>query len=370
MYKEIINSRQAIVLLSGFIVGSTAILGVGTDTKQDVWITILLAMILASIIYFVYARIIALVPGKNLFEILDFLFGKIVGRMVSVVFIWYAFYLQALVTRSFTEFIRAISLQETPLFIIALSASLLSAWAIRDGLEVFARWASIFFPIVVIFILIITFLTIPWIGFENLSPTLYNGIGPIINSATSAFSFPFAEAVLFIAILNSLRRNESPYKVFFWSLLIGGLLILIIATRTVLVLGPENTSLQHYGSYASVRLINLGNFLQRIEVSVSIVFIVTGFIKGSVCLYASSKGISHLLFNKMDYKKLAPPINLLNALFSLIVFKNAIQMFEWAEHLYKYFAFPFQVVIPIIMLIVAEVKTREAKNDNQSIQAD
>lgn len=370
MGKEVINNKQAIVLMSGFIVGSTSIFGVGEDTKQDVWITLLLAMALAAIIYFVYARTTALFPGKSLYEILDVLFGRIYGRVISALFIGYAFYLQALVLRNFAEFIRVISLPETPVCIITLSASILSLWSMREGLEVLARWASMFFPLMLVFVTITTSLTMPWMDLDHLSPVLYNGLEPVLKSATGAFSFPFAEAVLFMVVMGNLQKKGSPYKVYYTSLLIGGAVVLIISLRALLVLGPEIASHQYYASYASVQIINIGNFLQRIEVSVSIVFIISGFIKGSICLYASSTGISHLLMGKMDYRKLAPPMNLLCALFSMVVYRDAVQMFEWSERIYKYFAFPFQVLLPIIILIAAEIKARSlAGGEKKSISA-
>jgi spore germination protein KB len=367
MTKEVISNKQAIVLLSGFIIGSTSILGVGTNTKQDVWITLLLAMALAAVIYFVYARIIALYPGMNIYEILDVLFGKVLGKIISLCFIGYAFYLQSLILRNFAEFIRAISLSETPMCVIAFCGMLLSFYAIREGLEVFARWAAMFFPIMVFFVLLTTSLTLPWSDLNNFKPILFNGFKPVFEGALSAFAFPFAEAVLFIPTMGSLQQKGNPYKVYYTSLLIGGTLVMLVSLRSLLVLGPEIASLQYYSSYAAVQIINLGNFLQRIEVSVSIVFLISGLMKSSMCLYASVKGISHLLSYKMDYKTLALPVNLLCGLLALFVYKNAMQMFEWAEVYYKYFAFPFQVALPIITLIVAEFKVRaRTQNGNQA----
>ncbi len=360
--KEVINQKQATVMMSTFIIGSTAVLGVGSRAKQDVWIAFILAIVFAGVMFIVYARILKLIPGKGLYDILETLFGKVVGKMISLLYVWYAFHLGALVIRNITEFMTTISLPETPICIIAFTVSLLVIWAVRGGIELIGRWISIFFPIMILFIFTITLLTSPLIEFKNLKPILYNGLQPVFKSAFEIFSFPFAETILFITILGSLSKSGSSYKVYFLSLLIGGAIVTLIAVRNVLVLGAGDTSISYFASYSSTRLINIGNFLQRIEVTVSIVFITSAFIKCCVCLSAFTTGVASI-FNIKDYHRIAAPLGLLMAIFSITVYKSTMEMFEWAAKFYVYYAIPFQIIIPVIIWITAEVKTRIAKNN-------
>jgi len=89
MYKEVINQKQAVVLMTTFIIGTNTILGIGGNSKQDIWIAVLFAMVAAGIIMAVYARIIKLYPEKDLFEILDVLFGKVIGRILTLMFVFF-----------------------------------------------------------------------------------------------------------------------------------------------------------------------------------------------------------------------------------------------------------------------------------------
>ncbi len=374
--KEVINQKQATVMMSTFIIGSTAVLGVGSRAKQDVWIAFILATVMAGIIFIVYGRILKLFPGKGLYEILESLFGKVMGKIISLLFIWYAFHLGALVIRNITEFMTTISLPETPICIIAFFVSLLVIWAVRGGIELIGRWISIFFPIMILFIFTITLLTSPIIDFKNLKPILYNGLQPVINTAFDVFAFPFAETILFITILGGLAKSGSSYKVYFLSLLIGGGIVTLIAVRNVLVLGAGDTSISYFASYSSTRLINIGNFLQRIEVTVSIVFITSAFIKCCVCLFAFASGVARI-FNIKDYHRITAPLGLLMAIFSITIYKSTMEMFEWAANYYMYYAIPFQIILPVAIWITAEIKTRIAKNNanakgnaNTNISAD
>lgn len=360
MGKEIITQKQGIVIMVTFILGSTLILGAGGEAKQDVWIALLVAMLMAVPVLSVYARLLSIFPGKGLYEILDNVFGKVLGKIVALPFIWFAFHLGSLVIRNFTEFIRIVSIPETPQYIIAIFMTLLCIWAVRAGIEVIGRWTSIILPVLIIVILAVTLLFAPLIDFKNYKPVLYDGLKPVLSSAFSVFTFPFAETVIFTMILNNLKKNCSSYKVYYWSLLIGGLIILLVSVRTLLALGVANVSILNFPSYASVRLINIGDFLQRVEVLVTMVFLFGGFVKVNMCLYAVSSGIAKLL-NISNYRQIVAPTGLLMMTLSIIIYRNTMEMFEWASKIYKYYAIPFEVILPLIILIGAEIKVRSVR---------
>ncbi len=340
-----------------FILGSTLVLGAGGEAKQDVWIAVPMAIFAAVPVFFVYARLLTLFPGKDLYEILNTVFGKIVGKLLSLFIIWFAFHLGALVIRNFTEFIKIVSIPETPQNIIAIFMTVLCIWAVKAGVEVIGRWTSMILPIIIGAIIGVTLLFIPLLEFKNLKPVLYEGMGPVLDSAFSVLSFPFAETVIFTTVLNKLRKPASPFKVYYWSLLIGGITIVTVATRSVLVLGVENISMMYFPSYASVRLINIGDFLQRIEVLVSTVFLFAGFVKISICLYAASSGMAKVL-NMDDYRYVVTPVGLLMMALAAFVYPNVMEMFEWANKIYKFYAFPFEIILPLIVFIGAEIKIR------------
>lgn len=363
MEKEVISQKQTIVIMSTFIIGSFAILGIGSTAKQDSWLSILIAIAMAGLIVPIYARISKLFPGKDLYTILNLLFGKIIGKITGLLFIWYAFHLGALVTRNFSEFVRIVSLPQTPHCIFAFLGTIFAIWTVRGGIELLGRFLSIFFPVYALVAVVIFSLSIPLFDLSNLKPFLYNGLKPVLNTSFNIFAFPFAETVIFLSVLGSIRKNTSPFKIYYRSLLIGGIFIMIVSLRSLLVLGVPNISIQNFSTYASARLIKIGNFFQRIEASVAMIFVISGYTKASVCLYAATKGISNL-FRIEDYHKLAAPVGLLLALFSITIYRDAVEMFEWARKIYGYYAIPFQIIIPIIIWITAEIKTRTSNKNN------
>jgi spore germination protein KB len=205
-------------------------------------------------------------------------------------------------------------------------------------------------------------LLIPNLELKNIKPVLSDGIKPVLAATFSVFSFPFAEMVLFTEIFGNLKNKSSPYKIYYWSLFIGGIIISWVTIRSILALGLPNTSIMYFSSYASTRLINIGNFLQRIEISVTLIFMLSGFVKLCICLIVAGRGIAKAL-NFGNYRQIIAPVGLLMVILSLIIYSNTREMLEWANEIYPLYAILFQVVLPLIIWIAAEIKVRLVKSN-------
>lgn len=187
MEKEVITQKQGVSMMFMFIIGSTMVIGVGADAKNDVWISILVAMAMAVPMLFVYARIVKLFPGVDFWEMLEKVFGKILAKIISVMFIWYSLHLGTLVIRNFSEFIQIVSIPETPQFIIVIFIGALSIYIVRSGVEIIGRWSAFVAPMIALNIVLLFVLATTQMNPENIKPILYHGFKPVMSSATSVF---------------------------------------------------------------------------------------------------------------------------------------------------------------------------------------
>ena len=357
MNKEVITDKQAATILTLFLLGSTLLIGTAGQAENDMWISILLGMMMTIPVYLIYSRILSLFPGKGIFEILEQVFGKLGGKAIGLLYIWFSFHLGALVLRNYGEFVNVLALPETPMIVPMTLFIFLCIWGVKMGIEVLGRWAESGAIVLFALQIVIIILSIPEMKFENMRPVLYNGIGPVIGGAFSAFSFPFAEAVVCLCVFGSLKDSKSSYKAYFRGLLIAGALILYAVIRNVAVLGVDNLDLSYFPSYTAISRISIGTFLQRLEIAVSTAFLIGVFIKISICLLATSIGITEI-FGLKDYRKIVTPIGLLMLNLSYLIYESTMEMFHWIATFWVYYAFPFQVILPIIIWIVCEYKSR------------
>jgi spore germination protein KB len=359
MRREQISDKEAIFLMIIFYIGSSFILGVGGGAENDAWISVIVGITMSAPMILIYARLLSLFPEKGLFDIIDWAFGKIIGKLFALFYIWYSFHLGALVIRNFGEFINTVAMPETPMFVPMLCLIIVCMVAVKSGIEVMGRISAAVLPLLFVIFVAVQLMGIPKMHFHYLKPILGNGILPVIKGGFSVFSFPFAESVLLMGVFFSLKTKKSPYKVYLLGTVAAGILIVIIIIRNIAILGVTYTK-YYFPAHIAVSMINLGDFLQRIELSVAVIFVFGVFIKTSICLFVLCKGIAKL-FNLTDYRTVVIQCGLLMLYFSIIVYDSIMEMTDWAFKVYAYYAFPFQVIFPLVLFAVVEIKLRKMK---------
>jgi spore germination protein KB len=359
MQKEKITSKEAICLLIIFFIGSSFILGIGSEANQDAWISGIVGLIMSVPMILIYARILSLFPEKELFEILEITLGKIAGKVLIVLYLWYSFHLGALVIRNFGEFINTVAMPETPMIVPMLCLLMVGIPAVKSGIEVISRTSAYLLPVIMFLVFFVQIMGFPLLDFSNIKPILGNKWSLILKGGATTFAFPFAESVLFLGIFSSLKTKKSLYKVFLLGTLIAGGLIIIITLRNILTLGYLQSKL-YFPTHVSVSRISIGEFFQRIELSVALVFVVGAFVKTSICLLVTCKAIAYL-FRLNDYRSIVIQTGLLMLFLAYSLYNSIMEMADWAFKVYFYYAFPFQVIFPLIIFILAEIKTRKNK---------
>lgn len=357
MSKEIISEKMGISIMTIFILGTSLVVGTGWAAKRDTWIAILLAAAMSLPVMFIYSRILTLYPGKDLFDILEIIFGKIISKFIQILFFWYPFFLGAILIRDVFEFIGIAGLPGTPQLIPNLFMTIVCILVIKDGIEVLGRILTFILPIIFIIILLETLLSLSMFQVSNIQPVLYDGFNPVFFGAFQTFTFPFAQTIIFTMVLSSLKSQVSSYKVYYKSLFLGGLILMICTVRNIMILGWEMVNSLYFPSYSALSVVKIGTYIERIEIVVTSVFLFTCFAKISVCLYAATRGFAKIL-PLGDYRTMVAPVGLLMSMLSENLFENASDFAHWNGHINPYYSLLFTVILPFFVLIAAEIKVR------------
>lgn len=357
MTKEVLSDRQGIFLMCLFVLGSTVLVGSGGAAKKDMWLAMIIACALSLPLVFIYAKLLSKFHGKNIFEISEIVFGKIFGKIITLLYTWYALHLGALVLDNYGEFIQIVGLPETPRIVPIFLFVLLNIWVAKEGVEVLGRWGELFLIFILGTMFITVIFAIPKMHLNNIRPVLEDGITPLLKGTFGIFSFPFAETVLFTMITPCWKTKKSPYKVYIIGIIFAGLLLLTIALRNLLTIGVYKISIHYFPSYVAVGKINIGDVLQRAEILITVAFLISGFAKISVCLIGAVNGVARL-FGFKDYRNLVTPVAILMLNLSFIVYTNVLETLRWAPNIYPYYAFVFQVILPILTYFVYLLRKR------------
>ena len=248
---------------------------------------------------------------------------------------------------------------ETPTFPIALLMMIVTSYMALSGIETFGKWIvpSLFLVLLVVVFTVV--LSLEKMDYSNFLPFLNTSPPEILSSSYKLVTFPLAETVLFLTLMDAVKSKESPLKTFFFGIVIGCVVLLIIVLRNIAVIGSYNMNLMSFPSFSAAKVARLGNFLERIESSISYNFIFAGVVKISVCILAASKGIAHL-FKIKNYRKIVIPTSVLIMALSCLSYKDYAEMINFIST-YQIYAIPFEFAIPLFLWIFAEIRFRQKR---------
>lgn len=357
MEKARISSIQLFLLLSGFLFGSTVILAPAQGAKNDAWLAILIGGAGGALLMGVYAAIASLNPSKTLVDILKERMGKVVGNIFAVLYIWYFIHLASLVLRDFGEFICTVTFPETPMVVVIGLFAVILVYAINSGIEVIGRLSELLVPVIPLVVLIISLSLITVHDFTAFLPILENGMTPVLKAAFGFITFPFGETVAFLMLFPHLNKKEKLKKVVFASAAVSILLGIILFFRDIFVLGSDLMARSAFIPHLTSLLIPGLN----VEPLVDINLLIGGGIKISVCIYASVRALSQLA-GIDNYRKLTGAISTFCVVLSVWEYENVLEMFSWAEKVWPYYSIPFQIVVPLLLLLLSLRKKSKHPN--------
>jgi len=355
--KEALTGTQGSSLIILYLTGNAAIMALGSAAKEDFWLAIIGAVFLAWIVTLQLSYISSVYPGKNLFEICESLFGKIIGKFFVILFTFYTLQTGGIVLRNGTQFININGLPNTPIMLLMVVIMFLTVYLVKNGVKVMGRWAELLVIIFSLAIIILIIMAMPKMNLENIRPFLYRGIKPVIVSTFYTFGFPFGEIVTFSLVFSTFEKGEKVSKIYRNGLIIGGAIMLATSLCSALVIGVENMNANYYHTYFAATKVSIKSFLQRNEVVIAGVIVIASFTKTAIYLLASCIGIAKL-FNCKDYKFIVTPVGIIFMIWSFNLFKSVMELREWDLAVWKEFSLVFQVVLPTFIFISAFIKKK------------
>jgi spore germination protein KB len=361
MNEKEISDKEGLSILVLFMIGTASVIVPGIAVaKRDIWLTVIIAVIAALFVALMCARMHYILPKKDLFEMLEFCYGKFFGRLISLVYWWFFFHAGLLVSMDITEFIKIVSLDSTPYIALQGSLVFLGIYVVREGLIVLGRWSKLFLKFIIFLIFTSTILLVSEMNIDNITPALYYGFKPVIGGAFVLFSFPLAQLAPFMAIFGNLKTKQSSYNIYIKGILVSGFVLFIVATANILILGPDIASTLFFPSHDTLKRLHLGTSIQRLEIIADGVFVLGGFVMFSTYLTACSKALSRT-FGFADHKFIVLPIGLLILNFSRILNEGFIDHLMFVKT-WPIYSFPFLVIFPIIIWVTLEIKIKCSKN--------
>ena len=359
---EKITPLQWTLLITGFIQGSILLLSlVDSSLKQDTWVAILTSCALSIPFIVMYFSLSKQFPGKTLIEIHDIVYGKVLGKILSALYLSFFFLLYSVNIRQIVDFYNGYIFQETNPVILYLTVTLFCTYAVKKGIAAIAKINVYAFVFGVITNIVTLVLLLGHMDFSNYLPMFEASFTDFFKGTSIMLTFPYCEVISLMMVMpyvkitkekgKSLRKSLAKYAVI--GCTIAMLSYLLIDMKSTTTLGASR-SIYAESSYQAVRLINIGEFLTRMELFVALYSTAAMFIKISVWQFAAVKSTAQF-FGLKTYIPLQLPMAALAIVSAIIAFDSVIDMNEYIDY-YIVLGAVFEFLIPIITLAAAKFR--------------
>lgn len=353
-----------VMLIFGLIIGASSLQPPGRAAEQDAWIAILIGIAEGLLIAALFLILTKRFPGKTLVEISDIVYGPYLGKVVSIIFLWYLFHIGSLVLTNFTDYFSALFLTKTPHIILLATMVLICVSAAKKGIEVITRCSVILVPLAIFFYFLTIAFLIGDFEIKNLQPVLATPPAELLWAAHGAASFPFAETVAFLMVFPFLNNKRDAVPATFKGIIIAGLVLTGSVVRNIAVLGASEKA-YIYPSFHAVAIINIAEIITRLELLASLIVLGMGFLKAVVFLYGVSLGVAQVC-SLRSYRSLVVPVAVLMSILALYNFPNPAEYIRFVSNAYPVYALPFQVIIPLLTLIIAIIRKIDRRDGDSA----
>ncbi|MGQ7889284.1 GerAB/ArcD/ProY family transporter [Paenibacillus sp. WC2504] len=318
--------------------------------KRDVWLSPILGSLLGFLIVYIVYQLHNLFPKQTLVQYVERIFGRIPGKVIGITYLFFILHGNSTIIKQYGGFITGVFLRTTPTIVVIGSMLLVCSFAVRGGLEVIARCAQLFVPLVMLTWILILVLLIPDMETKNMLPVLANGIMPSIQGAIPTSSW-FAHFVFINFMLPFLTDLKKGVK---WGMIsvCACMLTLTLITISTLFIFGDITSQLTYPVMMAIKYINVGTFIDHVESIMMAIWVIGTFIKISVFYYAFVLGISQWL-NLSDYRPMVFPSGFLLVIFTIWVAPDAQEFFHYLGTYLPFVNMTFEIVLPVMLLLTA-----------------
>jgi spore germination protein KB len=371
--KEKISPYELFAVLFLVPYGSAVLFFITPDAKQDSWIVLLIYILPALQLQYIYITLYRNYPQDTLITWLPKIFGKVIGKAVGILYIVYFAYIAARVLRDFVGLISIAAMSGTSLTVLTIALGGTVIYGVYTGVENMSRIAStyfIFLMLLVVSLIILYFGTPNIIQWENLQPILPKGVLEPVIKSWRAITFPYGETIVGAMLYVHVNEPKKINKVAYTAIIVEGIILAFVHVCYIIGLGVNFATRELFPLMDILRLIKVSGFLDRLDLFIVIVIVFNCFIKIGFFMYCAAAGMDQWFGMKKE-KALVLPMGITVCIASFLISKNFPQHLKVGLDITpKYIHLPMQIGIPVLALVVHYVrkgskkKTTEQK-DNQ-----
>jgi spore germination protein (amino acid permease) len=262
--------------------------------SNDGWIAVLIAAAAGVIIAIAMAAICRRNPGLLFLEWIESRLGTATGIFIGVLLGVYYFNAFCMIVREFANFIEDMVLDETPIVMLIVVMVAVSAFSIAHGIEAMARSAALVLYLIMIIVPISVGLNFDDINFKELLP-FFDAGATRIGLATIAPLLWLSEVSILLIVQPYMKYPKSVMRASVIGSIGSSLQLLLVTVISTSIFGADVVRMMSYPLFNMVGIVEVGEFVERIEIFTISVWGMTMYVKMAVFLFGAVHCFTHAL---------------------------------------------------------------------------
>ncbi len=330
-----LTARQIFCLYTLFILGSISTIGGTNEAGRDYYLSFLIGGAGGFIFNTLYVNI-----GKR-------------WKITKAVYALVTLFVAAISMSLFTMFISQMTLINTPNIIIAAFIASTVYIMCRGGIKTLARLSGMIFPLVITLITVASLGAMQQADLKNMLPLMENGWQTLLDGSFTSFMFYFAEGFSCVMVLSEMAQKRDAIKGILWGTVFVTVFVTVIFIRNLAVLGWPFVGSLYFPSYTVASIVQMGKFFQRMEVLISIVFILCKLMKIALLEEYVKRTVEGITGKGISCGMVTTAVFTL----SQVIFGGVIDAFIWLEG-YRYYLILPCVVLPLVEGMLSRMRRK------------
>lgn len=328
--------------------------------RQDAWFSGFLACLFGFLVVTVAAKLALRFPAATVIEYAPRLLGRLLGKAVGFIYVFYFLYGSCYVMRQFGELMATAYYPRTPIIAFIIILGLLACYLVYQGLEVLCRviliW-GIFAPIFVILVLLL----VKDIEITHFLPFMEFGAGPVVAGmiAPAGWLAQAAGIVMLLPFISDKRRVVRTSLTAVLGLFFFGEIVLATAIG---VMGAETVARLLFPAFTLFRRIHIASLpvLDRQDAIFMMLWTGGMLLNLATFFYAGMLGLGQWLGLK-SYRPLVFPAGALLAALAIHSWANVTELTAFSSEIFPWISIFVNFVLTASLFLVALIKGTRGK---------
>ncbi|HEX3032727.1 MAG TPA: GerAB/ArcD/ProY family transporter [Bacillota bacterium] len=344
-----LNREQVIFLCLLGVVGNVVYIHTWIDdfTDRSAWVAAMLG-VLALIPLAIWLLFLGkFYPQQDLFTILEKGWGKLISKTLGLIFILINIAIAVAQLNMFTAMINAFFLQFTPPRIIMFTMTVVCVILISAGIQVFGRLTEVVAVLGVINFFLAFIFAFPGSVHPEYVFPIFDTSWPGFLKGTAFIAGATAEGLLALMII--VRYIPDPGKHYGWvvkGMVMGGTIITSAVLIIIAIMSPELAKRVAFGGVNAANLLQVGGFIQGLEVFLFGSYQIIALGKISLCMYCIWISLNNIITTKWPLLQLA--IIALMILVPSVWLTSYIKAYFLAVFMGTYVLLPYSILILLL----------------------